>query len=50
MEASSKALDEGGVSAEDMDRYVETYPQMRESMQEMSRHEAGRKSAAPAGE
>jgi ribulose kinase len=32
-----------------MDRYVETYPQMRESMQEMSRHEASRKSAAPAG-
>ncbi|HEV8043971.1 MAG TPA: FGGY-family carbohydrate kinase, partial [Rubrobacter sp.] len=33
-----------------MDRYLETYPQMRESMQEMSRHEAGSKSAAPAGE
>ena len=32
-----------------MDRYLETYPQMRESMQEMSRHEAGSKSAAPAG-
>jgi sugar (pentulose or hexulose) kinase len=33
-----------------VDRYIETYPQMRESMHEMSRHEASSKTAAAEAE
>ncbi len=32
-----------------VDRYIETYPQMRETMHEMSRHEASREKADPIG-